>query len=43
MQHGIAAARLTATGYGETKPEVLNTTKANRQLNRRTEFKVMNK
>jgi outer membrane protein OmpA-like peptidoglycan-associated protein len=39
-QHGIAAARLTAAGYGETKPVAPNTTKAGRQLNRRTEFKV---
>ena len=39
-QHGIAAARLTAMGYGETRPEVPNTSKGNRQLNRRTEFKV---
>ncbi|MFC6222400.1 OmpA family protein [Hymenobacter artigasi] len=39
-QHGIAAARLTAMGYGESKPEVPNTSKGNRQLNRRTEFKV---
>ncbi|GAB3582652.1 OmpA family protein [Hymenobacter daeguensis] len=39
-QHGIAAARLSAVGYGETKPEVPNTSKLNRQLNRRTEFKV---
>ena len=39
-QHGIAAARLTAMGYGENKPEVPNTSKGNRQLNRRTEFKV---
>jgi outer membrane protein OmpA-like peptidoglycan-associated protein len=39
-QHGIASARLSAVGYGETKPEVPNTSKLNRQLNRRTEFKV---
>ncbi|MFD2722013.1 OmpA family protein [Hymenobacter monticola] len=39
-QHGIAGARLTAMGYGETRPEVPNTSKGNRQLNRRTEFKV---
>jgi outer membrane protein OmpA-like peptidoglycan-associated protein len=39
-QHGIAAARLTAAGYGETKPVMPNTSKLNRQLNRRTEFKV---
>ncbi|GAB3292548.1 hypothetical protein GCM10027511_05760 [Hymenobacter humi] len=39
-QHGIAGARLTAAGYGETQPVVPNTTKFGRQLNRRTEFKV---
>ena len=39
-QHGTAAARLTAMGYGEIRPEVPNTSKGNRQLNRRTEFKV---
>ncbi|MBO2010567.1 OmpA family protein [Hymenobacter negativus] len=42
-QHGVAAARLSAVGYGETKPEVPNTSKFNRQLNRRTEFKVTGK
>ena len=42
-QHGIAGARLTAVGYGETKPEVPSTSKLNRQLNRRTEFKVTGK
>ena len=39
-QHGITAARLTAAGYGETKPVVPNTSKGTRQLNRRTEFRV---
>jgi outer membrane protein OmpA-like peptidoglycan-associated protein len=39
-QHGIATDRLTAVGYGDTKPVVPNTTKVGRQLNRRTEFKV---
>ena len=39
-QHGIAAARLTAAGYGETRPVVPNTTKASRQLNLRTDFKL---
>jgi outer membrane protein OmpA-like peptidoglycan-associated protein len=39
-QHGIATTRLTAAGYGETQPVVPNTNKLNRQLNRRTEFKV---
>ncbi|WP_035557425.1 OmpA family protein [Hymenobacter sp. IS2118] len=42
-QHGIAAGRLTAAGYGETRPVAPNTNKANRQLNRRTEFKVTGK
>ena len=39
-QHGTGAARLTAAGYGEAKPVAPNATKAGRQLNRRTEFKV---
>ena len=39
-QHGTAAARLTAAGYGDTKPVAPNTTKDGRQQNRRTEFKV---
>ena len=39
-QHGIAADRLSAAGYGETQPVAPNTTKLGRQLNRRTEFKV---
>ncbi len=39
-QHGIAAARLSAAGYGETQPVAPNATKLGRQLNRRTEFKV---
>jgi outer membrane protein OmpA-like peptidoglycan-associated protein len=42
-QHGIAADRLTAAGYGDTRPVALNTTKAGRQINRRTEFKVTGK
>ncbi len=42
-QHGIAPDRLTAAGYGDTRPVVPNATKAGRQLNRRTEFKVTGK
>ena len=42
-QHGIAADRLTAAGYGDAQPVAPNTTKAGRQLNRRTEFKVTGK
>lgn len=40
---GVDAARLTATGYGETKPIAANDTPANKQLNRRTELKVNEK
>ena len=38
---GISAARLKAAGYGLTQPMVPNTSAANRQLNRRTEFKIL--
>jgi len=41
--HGITADRLTAAGYGDTRPVTSNTTPAGRQLNRRTEFKVTGK
>ncbi len=40
---GIAAARLTSKGYGETKPIDTNETDAGRQNNRRTEFKITEK
>ena len=42
-QHGITAARLTAAGYGETKPVVPNISKDTCQLNHRTEFRVTTK
>ena len=42
-QHSIGADRLTTAGYGDTRPVAPNTTKASRQLNRRTEFKVTGK
>ncbi len=42
-QHGIGADRLAAAGYGDTRPVAPNATKAGRQLNRRTEFKVTGK
>ncbi len=41
ISKGIAAARLTAVGYGETKPIVGNDTPANKAKNRRTEFKIV--
>jgi OOP family OmpA-OmpF porin len=39
-QHGIAASRLSAVGYGESRPVVENTSAANKQRNRRIEAEV---
>ncbi|MBI3501623.1 MAG: PD40 domain-containing protein [Bacteroidetes bacterium] len=41
--HGIDKSRLTAKGYGETKPIATNDTDEGRQLNRRTEFEILSK
>ncbi|HIP32577.1 MAG TPA: hypothetical protein EYG86_07445 [Crocinitomicaceae bacterium] len=38
---GIAGSRLVSAGYGEEQPIATNDTKEGRQLNRRTEFKVL--
>ena len=38
---GIASDRLTAKGYGESKPEVPNTNDENRAINRRVEFRIL--
>ena len=38
---GIPSDRLRATGYGETRPVVPNTTSRNKAKNRRIEFKVL--
>ncbi len=43
LAKGIDRGRLTFAGYGDTEPVAPNTTKAGRQLNRRTEFKVTGK
>lgn len=47
IKQGIAKDRLTAKGYGETKPvetcECAKCTEAQHQANRRTEFKVLSK
>ncbi len=42
-QHGVSAGRLSAAGFGETRPVAPNTKRSGRQLNRRTEFKVTGK
>lgn len=41
VKKGIGADRLKSAGYGLTQPMVPNTSAANRQLNRRTEFKIL--
>lgn len=43
LEKGIAAERITAKGYGETKPVAPNTTDEGRKQNRRTEFIVLSK
>ncbi len=40
-KNGIEASRLTASGYGSTRPVATNDTEAGRQQNRRTEFKIL--
>ncbi len=37
----IEASRLVAKGYGETKPLVPNTTRANKARNRRVEINIL--
>jgi OmpA-OmpF porin, OOP family len=41
VQHGVAATRVEAAGYGDTRPIAPNDTDANRAKNRRIEFKVV--
>ena len=41
ISKGISADRMSYKGYGETKPIATNDTEEGRQLNRRTEFKVV--
>lgn len=40
---GISASRLTSVGYGEEQPIATNDNDEGRQLNRRTEFKILSK
>ena len=42
-ENGILKDRLTSKGYGDTKPVVVNDSDEHRQMNRRTEFKVISK
>ena len=41
VDNGVDAARLVANGYGETRPVADNATEEGRQLNRRTEFRIV--
>lgn len=41
MEQGVSAERLEAKGYGPTRPRVPNISPANRRLNRRVEFKIL--
>ncbi len=41
ISKGVAADRLVAKGYGETKPEVPNDSKENQSRNRRVEFQLI--
>jgi OmpA-OmpF porin, OOP family len=41
VSKGIAASRMTHEGFGETKPLVPNTNKANKAENRRVEFELV--
>ena len=43
IEKGIEEDRLTYAGYGETQPIADNDTEEGRQVNRRTEFKVLSK
>jgi len=43
IANGVAAARLTYKGYGDTQPKVANDSDEHRQMNRRTEFVITGK
>lgn len=43
LSNDISATRLSSKGYGESQPVATNDTKEGRQLNRRVEFKVIEK
>jgi len=41
IKKGIATGRLTAKGYGATAPVADNSTNEGKQMNRRTEVKIL--
>ncbi|HIB01952.1 MAG TPA: OmpA family protein [Phycisphaerales bacterium] len=41
IKNGIEGDRVSARGYGETKPVAYNTTPEGRQKNRRTEVRIL--
>ena len=43
ISKGIAADRVIAKGYGKSQPVATNDTEEGRQLNRRTEFRILSK
>jgi OOP family OmpA-OmpF porin len=43
IEKGINASRLTAVGYGESRPVASNDTAAGRQENRRVELVVLDR
>lgn len=43
IKKGISASRIIARGYGDTQPIADNSTEAGRQLNRRTEVRIISK
>ena len=40
IEQGLASSRISAYGYGETRPKSTNSTPEGRQLNRRVEIKI---
>ena len=43
VSHGISTTRITAKGYGASKPVAPNATEEGRQRNRRTEFRIISR
>jgi len=41
VNQGINESRLSAAGYGDTRPLEDNTTEEGREVNRRTEFRIL--